>query len=165
MPDPTPGPAGDLRPVVLQSAPIDLFVELNRWLEGLFEALHQLDQQAAAGGADAVPVPARLRELGEALQSLIERPRGILAEQVLPASADGVHTTDLQVDLYLEAATRIGRMMLILDELDEWSASGQLPHPARSPELIALLRWMGREIIGQLEIRRPPRPFRRAGES
>lgn len=142
---------GQRRPVVLAAAPVGVLVGLDDWLGSLFDALEHID---------TATVPPRLVQLGDALKVLIERPRLILADQVEEADDDDAEVIDLNVDLGLESATRIARMMLILDELDEWSRAGRLDHTPRTPEQVAVLRWIGREIIGQIEIGRAPRPFR-----
>lgn len=149
MPESVPG---ERKPIVLMAAPVAVLAGLNDWLMSLFDALENID---------ATTVPPRLLELGDALKVLIERPRLILADQVEDAEEDDVELIDLHVDLGIESATRIARMMLILDELDEWSRTGRLDHTPRTPEQAAVLRWIGREIIGQVEIGRAPRPFRK----
>lgn len=152
-------PSAARRPVELVAAPLDVLLGLNAWLAGLLDALGSLGAEPDAT-SQAAPSD-RLRELGEALQSLIERPRGIMAEQVAAAAQDGVTAADLHVAFSRDAVPRIGRTMMILDEIDELSRSGALAYPPRSDEQIAVLQWLGREAIGQLEIGRKPRPFRR----
>ncbi|HVX16481.1 MAG TPA: hypothetical protein VHA73_00480 [Acidimicrobiales bacterium] len=148
MPASTPG---DRRPVLLVDAPIEVLADLNEWFATVFGALEKID---------ATQVPRRLVELGDALEELIERPRFVLGGQVVQAEAAHADNADLQLDVGIEAATRIARMMLILDELDEWCRSGHLAAPPRTADQVWVLRWIGREIIGQIEIGRQPRPFR-----
>lgn len=144
------------RPVALFGAPVAAFAATQMWLDDLFHELQLL----AIGEEQGLELPPQLMRLGDQIRALIERPRLVLYEQVAAATAGGREAVDLTVELGPRAVPHMARTMLLLDELDEHCRAGVLLTPPRSPEVDAALRWLAREIVGQLEVGRAPRPFR-----
>jgi hypothetical protein len=143
------------RPVTLLGAPVAAFAATQMWLDDLFQELQLL----AIGEDQGLEMPPELVRLGGQVRAMIERPRVILSEQIAAAAAGGRDAVDLTVELGAMAVPHVARMMLLLDELDEQCRSGVLLTAPRAPEVYAALRWLAREIVGQLEVGRAPRPY------
>jgi hypothetical protein len=143
------------RPVELLGASVAAFAATQMWLDDLFQELQLL----AIGEDRGLQMPPELVRLGAQIRALIERPRLILSGQIAAAAADGREVVDLTVELGPLAVPHVARMMLLLDELDEQCRSGVLLTAPRSPDVYASLRWLAREIVGQLEVGRAPRPY------
>lgn len=154
---PGPEPPDERRVVKLLAAPVVPLVQIQAWLDDTFRELRLVERSGSDQG-----VPPRLRSLAGNLHDIIDRARSILARQVAEAAAGGQDVADLEFDVGPRAVAEVARLLVILDEIDEHSRAGGLLTPPRTPEMVGVLRWIGREVVGQIEVGRAPRPFRPA---
>lgn len=141
--------------VHLLDVPVPLFLDVYVWLADVHREL----QLVEVGAADGLVIPDRLRDLAIALHVDMARPRDFVAEQLESAASLGLEVTDVWLDLLPEAVADMARLVVLCDEVAECSRAGLMLTGPPTPAMEHALRWLARELIGQLEIGRPPRGF------
>ena len=141
--------------VHLLDVPVLLFVDVYVWLADVYREL----QLVEVGAEDGLLIPPRLRELATALHVDMARPRDFVVEQLEAALAQDLPVTDVWLDLLPDAATDMARLVVLCDEVAECSKNGLMLTGPPTVAMERALRWLARELIGQLEIGRPPRAF------
>ncbi len=151
-------PAAGGHPVVLVGYPVDLGLRLQEHYEAVVREC-QLLAAPRAPGADALPE--RLLELAAILADRYLAELGQLARpdpRRIAAQSHGLASIDLTYCAGDAQLALLVSWQRILDEVDEFSARGDLLAPRMAPELAQLRGWalteFGRQSKGQ-----PPRPW------
>jgi hypothetical protein len=141
--------------VHLLDVPVEPLLGAHLWLAGVFQELRGVTEELSQGAA----VAPRLQDLAVMLEHALRRQRAFLVEQLEAAANQGEGVTDLWLDLRPDSVNEIVRFVVICDEIRECCEAGLLETPAPGDVAEWLLRWVARELIGQLELGRPPRSY------
>jgi hypothetical protein len=157
----TPVPGTQGRPadafvvgVVLQGYPVRLGIRAREHSAAILRECALLSHAGTSSSA-----PDRLVELAQDVTSAFSGELAIVDQQRNEALARGDATMDLRYPAIPGTRPIIERYRDIMDELDDYAATGTaLLTQATPPELVALRNWTVEEFIGQLD-GRAPRPW------
>jgi anti-sigma regulatory factor (Ser/Thr protein kinase) len=155
-------PGGDqpqVREVVLVGYPVDLGLRLQEHYEAV---VRECQLMAAPREPWSTPLPPRLVELATILSQRYTAELSQLARpdpRRIAAQAQGLHAVDLTFPATSEQLELLASWQHILDDVDAYSASGDLLAPTISPALAKLRGWALREFSRQWD-GHPPTPWR-----
>lgn len=153
-----PGPVGAQHAVVLLGYPVDLGLGLQEHYEAVVREC-QLLAAPRVPGAD--PLPSRLLDLATILAERYLTELSQLARpdpRRIAAQSQGLASVDLDFSASDEQLGLLVGWQRILDDVDEFSARGDLLAPTITPELARLRSWALVEFLRQIE-GQPPRPW------
>lgn len=143
--------------VRLLNVPTELVIRNRRHLDDL---LHELQiMQAGVESGEAQPGP-RLAALMVEILDAYSPARDLVREQAERAWAEGRQTIDIDLEVPPPMAGAAVRLVELLEQADRMCHELQLLTMAAPPEVAALRRWVGAQIVAQLDRGEEPDPFR-----
>lgn len=147
-----------VRRVRLLELPTDLVMRNRRHLDDL---VHELQIMQAGVDSGAVQAGPRLAALMSEILDAYSPARDTAWEQAERARASGRETLDIDVEIPPAAAGAAARLVELLEEADRMCRDLQLLTMAAPPDVAALRRWAGAQIVAQVERGAVPEPFPR----
>jgi hypothetical protein len=146
-------PANETVEVQFREVPVALYIELQSHSDSVMRdlVLSRAELERPAGA----PI--------SAADSFLLQWRERLRLQVEQAQAEGRAHVDLTAQYPRSVVEPFRRYVAMLEEADEAAARGELLVPPPSADVLALRRWLVREISAQVFERAAPTPFRRPG--
>ena len=145
------------RRVRLLDVPTELVIRNRRHLDDL---LHELRiMQAGVESGEAQPGP-RLAALMAEILDAYSPTRDLVREQAERARAAGRQTIDIDLEVPPAMADAALRLVELLEQADRMCQDLQLLTMAAPPEVAALRRWVGAQIVAQVDRGEQPDPFR-----
>lgn len=148
-------PPREPRNVLLLNVPLDVYARAVQWHADLMREFALITIGEASGTArddagDGVTVAGRLLDVVTELRGRYEALTTPAVQQLWEAHRRGEESADVAYRLPAEAAEDVQHLGELLDEVDEFSRSGELLILAAPCEVAAFRRWLLDEFARQL---------------